>query len=142
MTLLSDDASDNECGLEIVGIEEQDKGKWECEVGSLVGDTFETSTANIELEVKSKSYPAAITGTISCQCQCLTAKSETFHAGQTSRQEVGNDVILHCSADREVHLCRWKTPYLNTYIVGEGIYVERGRIQWLGTDPNYDCTIR
>merc|ERR1712223_1943076 len=54
----------------------------------------------------------------------------------------GNDVILHCSANREVHLCRWKTPYLNTYIVGEGIYVERGRIQWLGSDPNYDCTIR
>ena len=51
-------------------------------------------------------------------------------------------MILHCSADREVHLCRWKTPYLNTYIVGEGIYVERGRIQWLGRDPNYDCTIR
>ena len=69
-------------------------------------------------------------------------KSPTFHEGQTSRQEVGNDVILHCSADREVHLCRWKTPYLNTYIVGEGIYVERGRIQWLGRDPNYDCTIR
>ena len=46
-----------------------------------------------------------------------------------TRQEVGNDVILHCSANREVHLCRWKTPYLNTYIVGEGIYVERGRIQ-------------
>ena len=44
--------------------------------------------------------------------------------------------------DREVHLCRWKTPYLNTYIVGEGIYVERGRIQWLGKDPNFDCTIR
>ena len=44
--------------------------------------------------------------------------------------------------DREVHLCRWRTPYLNTYIVGEGIYVERGRIQWLGKDPNFDCTIR
>lgn len=31
---------------------------------------------------------------------------------------------------------------MNTYIVGEGIYVERGRIQWLGKDPNFDCTIR
>lgn len=72
----------------------------------------------------------------------ISGESPTFHEGQTSRQEVGNDVILHCSADREVHLCRWKTPYLNTYIVGEGIYVERGRIQWLGKDPNYDCTIR
>ena len=71
------------------------------------------------------------------------SKSKQFEPGEiTSRQEVGNDVILHCSANREVHLCRWKTPYLNTYIVGEGIYVERGRIQWLGSDPNYDCTIR
>ena len=60
--LFSDDASPNECGLEIVGIEEQDKGTWECEVGSLVGDTFETSTANIELEVKGKEI---------VQCQCL-----------------------------------------------------------------------
>jgi hypothetical protein len=70
-------------------------------------------------------------------------KSDSFQESQqTSRQEVGNDVILHCNSDREVHLCRWKTPYLNTYIVGEGIYVERGRIQWLGKDANYDCTIR
>ena len=73
----------------------------------------------------------------------LLVPSPQFEPGETtSRQEVGNDVILHCSANREVHLCRWKTPYLNTYIVGEGIYVERGRIQWLGSDPNYDCTIR
>ena len=53
--------------------------------------------------------------------------------GQTAVQEVGDDVIMNCSADREVHLCRWKTPYLNTYIVGEGIYVERGRIAWKGS---------
>ncbi len=37
---------------------------------------------------------------------------------------------------------RWKTPYLNTYIVGEGIYVERGRIAWKGKDPDFDCTIQ
>jgi len=117
-----DDSSGDECGLEIVGVEQQDDGRWECEVGSLIGDTFQTATADINLQVK--------------------RQSQTFHEGQTSRQEVGNDVILHCSADREVHLCRWKTPYLNTYIVGEGIYVERGRIQWLGKDPNFDCTIR
>ena len=57
------------------------------------------------------------------------AKVAEDEAELKTRQEVGNDVILHCSANREVHLCRWKTPYLNTYIVGEGIYVERGRIQ-------------
>ena len=57
------------------------------------------------------------------------AEDEAAHEELKTRQEVGNDVILHCSANREVHLCRWKTPYLNTYIVGEGIYVERGRIQ-------------
>ena len=51
-------------------------------------------------------------------------------------------MILNCSADREVHLCRWKTPYLNTYIVGEGIYVERGRIAWKGVSPKSDCTIQ
>lgn len=62
--------------------------------------------------------------------------------GAVAMQEVGDDVILNCSADRQVHLCRWKTPYLNTYIVGEGIYVERGRISWHGTHPDFDCTIR
>ena len=62
--------------------------------------------------------------------------------GKTAVQEVGDDVILNCSADREIHLCRWKTPYLNTYIVGEGIYVERGRISWKGTNPTRDCTIQ
>ena len=44
-----------ECGLEIVGLEKQDLGSWECEVGALIGDTFETATANIQLsEVKRK----------------------------------------------------------------------------------------
>merc|ERR1739844_337519 len=103
-----------------------DAGQWECEVGAVTGEDFKTATANINLEIKVK-----------------PTRQKQFEPGEiTSRQEVGNDVILHCSADREVHLCRWKTPYLNTYIVGEGIYVERGRIQWLGKDPNYDCTIR
>ena len=34
------------------------------------------------------------------------------------------------------------TSFMYDPIVGEGIYVERGRIQWLGKDPNFDCTIR
>ena len=34
------------------------------------------------------------------------------------------------------------TSFMYHPIVGEGIYVERGRIQWLGKDPNFDCTIR
>ena len=48
-----DDALDDECGLEIVGLEDQDSGQWECEVGSLIGDTFQTASANINLDVKS-----------------------------------------------------------------------------------------
>lgn len=47
-----DDSSQDECGLEIVGIQQQDSGQWECEVGSLIGDTFQTATANINLQVK------------------------------------------------------------------------------------------
>ena len=49
-----DDALEDECGLEIVGLEDQDNGQWECEVGSLIGDTFQTASANINLNVKSK----------------------------------------------------------------------------------------
>ena len=49
-----DDAEGDECGLEIVGLEAQDNGQWECEVGSLIGDTFQTASANINLNVKSK----------------------------------------------------------------------------------------
>ena len=46
----------NECGLEIVGIEERDAGQWECEVGAVVGEDFKfkTSTAKINLAVKGK----------------------------------------------------------------------------------------
>lgn len=47
-----DDSFEDECGLEIVGIEQKDSGQWECEVGSLIGDTFQTATANIKLDVK------------------------------------------------------------------------------------------
>ena len=50
-----DEAEQDECGLEIVGLEKQDLGSWECEVGALIGDTFETATAKIQLsEVKRK----------------------------------------------------------------------------------------
>eukprot|EP00095_Tigriopus_kingsejongensis_P007693 snap_masked-scaffold142_size315517-processed-gene-0.4 protein:Tk07693 transcript:snap_masked-scaffold142_size315517-processed-gene-0.4-mRNA-1 annotation:"hypothetical protein" len=72
--------------------------------------------------------------------QRISTDDEDYLAPAT--QEVGDDVILNCSSNREVHLCRWKTPYLNTYIVGEGIYVETGRIAWKGTNPSYDCTIQ
>ena len=51
-----DDALEDECGLEIVGLEDQDNGQWECEVGSLIGDTFQTASANINLNVKSKGW--------------------------------------------------------------------------------------
>eukprot|EP00096_Caligus_rogercresseyi_P014027 TRINITY_DN6579_c0_g1_i1.p1 TRINITY_DN6579_c0_g1~~TRINITY_DN6579_c0_g1_i1.p1 ORF type:complete len:1345 (+),score=240.29 TRINITY_DN6579_c0_g1_i1:73-4107(+) len=58
-------------------------------------------------------------------------------------REVGDDVTMHCSGTSGVvSLCRWKTPYHSTYIVGQGIYVERGRIQWRGKDPRRDCSIR
>ena len=49
-----DDSSGDECGLEIVGVEQQDDGRWECEVGSLIGDTFQTATGDINLQVKRK----------------------------------------------------------------------------------------
>ena len=50
-----DDSSGDECGLEIVGVQQQDSGVWKCEVGSLIGDTFQTATADISLQVKRKS---------------------------------------------------------------------------------------
>ena len=55
-----DDSSGDECGLEIVGVEQQDDGRWECEVGSLIGDTFQTATGDINLQVKRKktTFPA------------------------------------------------------------------------------------
>ena len=54
-----DEAEQDECGLEIVGLEKQDLGSWECEVGALIGDTFETATAKIQLsEVKRKLHTA------------------------------------------------------------------------------------
>ena len=42
------------CGLEIVGVEDRDRGRWECEVGAVINDDFKTKTDNIVLDVKSK----------------------------------------------------------------------------------------
>ena len=42
------------CGLEIVGVEDRDRGSWECEVGAVINDDFKTKTDNIVLDVKSK----------------------------------------------------------------------------------------
>ena len=42
------------CGLEIHGLEPQDAGNWECEIGAVVGENFQTESATIQLQVKSK----------------------------------------------------------------------------------------
>ena len=49
-------ASDRGCGLDILGLEPQDSGQWECEVGAVVGENFQTQSAVINLQIKSKSY--------------------------------------------------------------------------------------
>ena len=46
--------SGGHCGLEIVGVEDRDRGRWECEVGAVINDDFKTKTDNIVLDVKSK----------------------------------------------------------------------------------------
>ena len=48
--------SGGHCGLEIVGVEDRDRGRWECEVGAVINDDFKTKTDNIVLDVKSKLY--------------------------------------------------------------------------------------
>ena len=42
------------CGLDILGLEPQDAGAWECEIGAVVGENFQTQSASISLQVKSK----------------------------------------------------------------------------------------
>ena len=44
--------SNEECGVDIIGVEERDAGKWECEVGAVVGEDFQTKKANILLSVQ------------------------------------------------------------------------------------------
>ena len=43
-----------QCGLEIVGVEGRDGGRWECEVGAVIEEDFRTKTDYIFLDVKSK----------------------------------------------------------------------------------------
>ncbi len=47
-------ATASSCGLEINGVEERDRGRWECEVGAIIGEDFRTTTDAIVLDVKSK----------------------------------------------------------------------------------------
>ena len=49
-----EDTRQQQCGIEIVGLQQQDNGEWMCEVGALIGDTFQTETAHINLQVKRK----------------------------------------------------------------------------------------
>ncbi|TRY67807.1 hypothetical protein TCAL_02278 [Tigriopus californicus] len=140
-------SSDNHCGLEIVGVELRDRGRWECEVGAVIHDDFRTKTDRINLDVK-ESSPRSLDSNLGPRPnpnqsnRRISTDDGNDEVDLPATQEVGDDVILNCSSDREVHLCRWKTPYLNTYIVGEGIYVETGRIAWKGSDPKFDCTIQ
>ena len=48
--------NNKECGIEIIGVEDRDAGQWECEVGAVIGEDFKTATANINLEVKRKTF--------------------------------------------------------------------------------------
>uniref|UniRef100_A0A0K2TNF0 Putative LOC100115799 [Nasonia vitripennis] n=1 Tax=Lepeophtheirus salmonis TaxID=72036 RepID=A0A0K2TNF0_LEPSM len=123
------------CAMEILGVQKRDSGKWECEVGVVIGDDFVTSTENIVLAITDKETNKQVTQS--------TNTSTNRKSSTSGIREVGDDVIMHCSGTSGVvSLCRWKTPYHSTYIVGQGIYVERGRIQWRGKDPEKDCTIR
>ena len=42
------------CGILIAGVEARDQGDWQCEVGGIVTDAFETDTSVITVDVKSK----------------------------------------------------------------------------------------
>ena len=46
------------CGLEIIGVQQRDKGRWECEVGAVIQEDFRTKTDHIFLDVKSKAVRA------------------------------------------------------------------------------------
>ena len=46
--------TDDGCGLDIIGLEPQDAGAWECEIGAVVGENFQTQSASIALRIKSK----------------------------------------------------------------------------------------
>jgi len=43
------------CGILISGVEAKDQGDWQCEVGGLVRDAFETDSATISVAIASKS---------------------------------------------------------------------------------------
>jgi len=73
-----------------------------------------SSISRCEINYNHKKHKSTDTPPPRLLCPCIIYGEKSFKALTT---------------EREVHLCRWKTPYLNTYIVGEGIYVERGRIQ-------------
>ena len=52
----SSGATPNSCGLQIVGVQDRDAGEWECEVGAVVGEDFQTKTARINLAIQSKTH--------------------------------------------------------------------------------------
>ena len=57
---LSGRGSSSACGLEIVGVEGRDDGRWECEVGAVIREDFKTKTDDILLDVQGRKNEANI----------------------------------------------------------------------------------
>ena len=70
-----------------MGLEKQDLGSWECEVGALIGDTFETATANIQLsEIKRKLGFYRLQNLLSGNPALLHSNLDLIHLDEVKRE--------------------------------------------------------
>lgn len=100
-------AEGNQCGLVIAGIQPRDRGVWQCEVGAVVDGEFTTTTARTTISIIDR-------------------------AGDTLTSRLlgleGDQITIPCLGNGKLGVCRWSSPYGQSYSLMPGDYAERGRI--------------
>jgi len=100
-------AEGNQCGLVIAGIQPRDRGVWECEVGAVVDGEFTTTTARSTISIIDQAVDSSTSRLLGLE---------------------GDQITIPCLGNGKSGVCRWSSPYGQSYRLLPGDYAERGRI--------------
>ena len=100
-------AEGNECGLVIAGIQPLDRGVWQCEVGAVVNGEFTTTTAKTTISIIDSAVEEPTSRLLGLE---------------------GDQLSIPCLGNGKLGICRWSSPYGQSYSLNPGDYAERGRI--------------
>ena len=97
----------HQCGLVIAGIQPRDRGVWQCEVGAVVDGEFATTTAETTISVIDRAVENPTSRLLGLE---------------------GDEITIPCLGNGKSGVCRWSSPYGQSYSLMPGDYAERGRL--------------